>query len=126
MATEKWTLYWEAAQTDDGTWKLFRVDPTTHKILQDVASAWISVEPDAINVDMEILAVPPIPPPYTRPDGALVTQKPFDFGSVRLLVTDLILYDLLHPELQGRAFATLTFFEKQTGAVVKQYKNRKY
>jgi hypothetical protein len=126
MATKKWGLDWEAGQSDDGTWSLFRPDPTTHKIIQEVAHAWVDIKADTIEVQMEILDMPPIPPSTKNPDGSVTTFKPFDLGSVRMLVSDLILYDFLYPDVQGKTFAKLTYFDKMTGAIVREFTDAKF
>lgn len=126
MATEKWGLHWEAGQKDDGTWMIFRVDPSTNDIVQTCAAAWVTIKPDAIDVELEILDQPPIAPTETRPDGTVVHNPSFRLETLRGLVTDLVIYGFLYPELKGKTFATLTFFDKKTGAMFKQFKNRKY
>ncbi len=126
MATEKFGLHLEAGQKDDGTWSFFRVDPATHEIEQTIAAAWIDIQADAIDVEMEVLDTPPIPGPTKRADGGITTWRPWDIGSVRLLVSDLVLYDFLYPELQGKTFARLTFREKSSGSVIKEFKDVTY
>lgn len=126
MTIKKWTLHWDVGQKEDGSWVFFRVDPSTSAELQDVALAYVAIAKDTIRVDMEILVLPPIPPPFTRPDGARVTLKPFDLESVEVLVWDLLLYDVLNPDIKGKSFGTLTFYDKKTGAVVKEATNRTF
>lgn len=126
MATQKWGLHFEAGQKDDGTWIISRIDPSTHAIEQNVVAAWVTIKPDAIDVELELLDTPPIPPPQTNPDGSVTTYAPWRLESARGLASDLVLYDFLYPELKGKSFATLTFHDKKTGTVFKQYKNRKY
>lgn len=126
MATEMWTLHWEVGQKDDGTWMLFRVDPQTSKILQECGAVWITIGKSDLRVDMEIRDMPPIPPPSTDARGATTSHPPFRLESIRYMVTEMILYDLLHPELRGKTFDTLTFYDKSDGSIFKQSKNRTF